>query len=310
MLKSAQPKSPWVVLEEQGFSESDAEEIIKCLYFFPCPKPIREVFYKRSPENKSQWEQKIKEGLGLEWLSKYLYDEEIQRLQKLVVEFSEPEPSPERPFVPGEWQREEPLPNLLLMTGGSKNIRADTVCFAFGKYELAIQWAIGYLQLDLGWFDSVEHMGFTQHQDVEKDVAMYFEFAGDYTSAISWREEHNLGSPRDLARLKFLVGDMVEAERLLRRPPSEFGAYYHGNELRVASKLSEIGKTGEETMCCRSCGAVLKRHWKLCPECQIPVDPRCKCGERIESHWPTCPACGAKQPTPGSTMDLSDASST
>jgi len=301
MLKSIQPKSPWDVLEGHGFSEAEAEEIVGCLYFYPYPESIRNILFKidlgyikRTPEN--LWRRNITEGLGLTWITELpMYhthsaeavkeiEDKRNYLHNLVVKFSE-----------NELVREDLwLPQLLLHTSTGSGMRADHVCFSYGAYELAIQWALGYLQLDLDWFDSVEHGKFAWASEVQENVSLYFEFAGDYNSAISWCEGHKFGHPRNLARLSFMAGDIVEAAKQLERSKSDFGGFYYGNELQVSSMLSGIIKKTEENLCCRTCGAELKKHWKLCPECQTPVDLRCKCGQRIESHWTLWPACGAK----------------
>ena len=300
ILKSAQPKSPWAVLEEHGVPEVEVEELIKCPYG-PCPEFIRELFFgtafgRITRIHEDLWRPKVKNGLGLSWIvnmSSYRNrvcsdvketEDRANYLHKLVARFSESEP-----MCGGPW-----LPHLLLHTSTRGGIRADHVCFCDGAYELAIQWALGYLQLDLGWFDSMDRLKFAEPSEVREEIAECFEFAGDYHSAISWRENHNVGSPRDLARLNFLIGNLIEATEQLQRPKSDFGGHDCGNEPSVAKMLSRIKPADEAAFPCRKCGAVLMRHWKLCPECCTPAVLTCKCGEKIESHWTVCPTCGTK----------------
>jgi len=54
----------------------------------------------------------------------------------------------------------------------------------------------------------------------------------------------------------------------------------------------------ETQLKCRNCGAPLKPHWKMCPECDESYSQpkKCQtCGEELEERWYKCPACGEEQ---------------
>ncbi|GBU27571.1 hypothetical protein R84B8_01105 [Treponema sp. R8-4-B8] len=51
----------------------------------------------------------------------------------------------------------------------------------------------------------------------------------------------------------------------------------------------------EETIKCTKCGEDLKPHWKICPNCQQPVQGQVEkcafCGEELEKDMVICPSC-------------------
>jgi hypothetical protein len=292
MLTSAQPKSPWDVLEQNGLPQSEAKKIIQLLYSYPCPEVLSDVFWERSP--KSEWKLKVSEGPRLKWITKLprhesheakdmkVLEKKIHYLHKLVVEFSEND------AVSGDFW----LPRLLLHTSSYwAGVRADHVCFSYGAYELAIQWALGYLQLDLDWFDSVEQGKFAWRSEVREDAACYFEFAGDYTSGITWCEEHNLEEPGRLARLRLLSGDIAGAAGEMQR------AGYSAEKVEPLMRrvMSERGKRDDSALRCPACGVEVRNGNNFCSDCGQPIGKKCPdCGEEIRHGKKFCGKCGAK----------------
>ena len=297
MIRSADPRSPWDMLSQSDVHESVIESIIGELYNErnsqddpPCPAPLRELFQQRRPE--SQWRQTIHSGLGIDWLKKWprftLYDDRlahVRSLRELVVGFSETGASS---FAVDHDMAEYGdywLPEIL-KTG--HDVRADTICFLCGNYELAIQWALAFLELDLGWFDSVERGGFTDQSILLSDIALYLEMAGDYHTALRWFREHKLTGPRTLARLKLLAGDLSGAREELRAM-----GFSVSEQICTAKKASDISGSERASLKCANCGSNLEDNWKVCPVCSTSVVTTCECGQELEKHWKVCPICGA-----------------